>query len=345
MFERRLLTPEAISRSYLSTAIAILVTCWAGLAPAFAVERGDPIQDNLYGVSFANEHLGWACGSFGTVAHTADGGKTWKLQETGASEPLYSIDFVDERLGWAVGRSGTILHTGDGGANWQTQKAPDAKHLFSVDFLDATFGVAVGDWGLVLVTEDGGQTWTNRSLPEDVILNDVAVIDRQRALIVGEIGSIYRTEDAGKTWTQLNSGIDKTLFGIHCLDVQTCWVVGIDALILTTTDGGGVWEVRNGSVEMRPLEQVGFGQAFENPSLYAIDVVGSFGVAAGEIGSVFVSRDAGVTWQRLEASKNWALPWFRDLALVGAERGAIVGARGRRVMIREGRIEADGQGE
>lgn len=323
---------------------ALFVACAVVLSAAI-VRAADVVQDNLYSVSFATPQMGWASGAFGSIVHTSDGGKTWAQQDSTASESLYSIDFANERLGWAVGRAGVIVHTSNGGANWRAQTAPSAKHLFSVDFVDETFGIAVGDWGVILVTEDGGQTWVDRSLSEDLILNGVTAVSRTAALIAGEIGTIFRTEDAGRTWNRLATGIDKTLFGIRCVDAQRCWAVGIDALILHTADGGATWDLRHGAAEVRQLEQVGFGQAFENPSLYAVDVEGPFGVAAGELGSVFVSRDGGQEWSRLDASKNWALPWFRDLVVFDGERGAIVGAGGRRIMINEGRIEVDAEGD
>ncbi len=323
--------------------VALLAVCGVlSIAPAAAT---DAIQDNLYGVSFVDSDVGWASGAFGTIAHTSDGGKTWVSQATGASESLFSVDFVNESLGWAVGRSGTIVHTGDGGKQWHAQKSPSEKHLFSVDFVDEAFGIAVGDWGIILVTEDGGRTWDDRSLTEDLILNSVSVVDRKTALIAGEIGALFRTDDGGHTWQRLNGGLDKTLFGVSCTDTQRCFAAGIDAIILRTVDGGATWDVRNGSTEVRALEQVGFGQAFDNPSLYAVHVQGDFGVAAGEIGSVFVSKDAGATWTRFEASKNWALPWFRDLSLLSGNNGEIVGAGGKRIRIKDGRIELDSEGD
>ena len=318
----------------------LLFGCIAAPATAAPVTK-----DNLYGTSFVDARIGWACGAFGTIFHTSDAGKSWQTQTSGTYEALFSIDFVDRNSGWAVGRSGTIIHTKDGGKTWSAQSAGSDKHLFSVDFTDQNNGMAVGDWGVILVTSDGGASWSERSLSEDVILNAVSLIDAEKALVVGEIGSIFKTEDAGRSWTKAESGIDKTLFGVRCLNSVQCWAVGIDALILRTKDAGQSWAVLNGSIEMRALEQVGFGQAFENPSLYSVDISGEFGVAAGELGSVFVSRDGGSTWKRLEASKNWALPWFRDLDVVAGARGAIVGAGAHRVMIVNGKIEISTEGD
>ncbi len=326
-------------------AAATLTAVLACAVGELEAETGDKIQDNLYSVSFASPEKGWVCGSFGTIAATRDGGASWKHQSSGLLEQLFSIDFVDESQGWAVGRSGSIVHTSNGGDTWTVQRSPSKKHLFSVDFVDESFGVAVGDWGVILVTSDGGETWQDHSLSEDVILNSVTAVDRQRVMVAGEIGMVFRSHDGGANWEKVQSGVDKTLFGIRCVSADRCWVVGIDALILYSRDFGDTWEVLNGSTEMRALEQVGFGQAFENPSLYSISVVGQFGVAVGEIGSVFLSHDSGKSWKRLEASKNWALPWFRDLVVLEGQRGAIVGARGRRIMIEEGRVRFDADGD
>jgi photosystem II stability/assembly factor-like uncharacterized protein len=141
----------------------------------------------------------------------------------------------------------------------------------------------------------------------------------------------------------LASGVDKTFFGLNCSSIEQCWVVGIDGLLLRSQDGGASWQVLNGETEMRSLEQVGFGQAYDNPSLYAVAVVGHFGVAVGEIGAIYLSEDDGASWQRLEASKNWALPWFRDVALTKSRSGAIVGAKGQRIQIVDGQIAVAGE--
>jgi photosystem II stability/assembly factor-like uncharacterized protein len=239
-----------------------------------------------------------------------------------------------------VGRSGTILHTGDGGETWTPQASGTDKHLFAVDFSDAQHGVAVGDWGVILVTADGGRTWTNHALEDDIILNDVSMVDAAHGWIAGEIGTILHTADGGRTWTPQPAGIDKTLFGISFADARRGWAVGIDALILRTEDGGRTWQVQNGSTEIRELEQVGFSSAYDNPSLYAVQVVGDLGVAVGEIGAVFTSSDGGRTWARRPGDAKGGPKWFRSLSLVPGTHGVIVGAGGERLRVVEGRVES-----
>ena len=292
------------------------------------------LKDNLYGTKFIDAKQGWAVGAFGTIAHTADGGETWQSQPSKTTQQLYDVDFVDAQHGWTVGRQGLVLHSADGGSTWETQTSGTDQHLFGVDFLDAQNGVAVGDFGTIIVTHDGGQHWENHTLPQDVILYDVTMLDGTHGWIAGELGTVLTTTDGGATWTKQDTGLDKTLFGIYFADAQRGWAVGIDALILRTTDGGQTWQVQNGSAEVRALEQVGFGQAYDNPSLYAVSVVGNTGYAVGEIGAIFLSKDGGQTWTRQDSSKKESGPkWFRGLSLVTGANGAVVGAGGARVLI------------
>jgi photosystem II stability/assembly factor-like uncharacterized protein len=303
----------------------------------------DRVKDNLYGVKFVDDMQGWAVGDFGSISHTRDGGKTWHLENSHTTEMLFDVDFVDAQHGWISGRSGLILHTDDGGETWVQQKSPTDKHLFAIDFVDSQFGCIAGDWGAVLVTRDGGQTWEDRTLTHDVILNDIAMIDRKRGFIVGEAGTVLATEDGCNTWTKRDSGVSKSLFGVDFVNAQHGWAVGIDALILETQDAGLTWQVRNGSTEVRALEQVGFAQAYDNPSLYGIAVVGQKGYAAGEIGAVFLSNDGGHTWTRAPSGDATESTWFRALSVVPGPNGVLVGAKGMRRMIKNGELQSIGE--
>lgn len=317
----------------------VLLSLGVSVASGAPAPGTDRLKDNLYGVKFIDQNQGWTVGAFGTVYRTSDGGKSWQPQVSHTTELLFDVDFIDPKTGWVVGRSGTILHTTDGGETWVKQNAGTDKHLFAVDFVDGQFGVAAGDWGVIVSTSDGGQTWNSHALENDVILNDVAMIDRSRGFIVGEVGTVLKTEDGGATWQPLDSGVQKTLFGVSFADASNGWAVGIDAIILQTADGGATWERRNGSVEVRELEQVGFAQALDNPSLYSVAVSGNHGFAAGEIGAVITSEDGGRTWQRRPSGEDEQGTWYRAVSVAGAA-GAIVGAKGERILIKEGVVQA-----
>nr|HDM59446.1 glycosyl hydrolase [Bacillota bacterium] len=106
----------------------------------------------------------WAVGLGGTIVQTADGGKTWELQDSGTSTILMDVCFVDESHGWAVGMDGVIIHTVDGGKTWLAQES-GAKHEFdAVRFVDERTGFIVGQESIFLRTVDGGKTWQKEIL-------------------------------------------------------------------------------------------------------------------------------------------------------------------------------------
>ena len=64
---------------------------------------------DLYDVEFVGKNEGYAVGAKGTVLHTADGGKTWIIQETKTTNDLYDINLAPDGTLWIVGKWGIIL--------------------------------------------------------------------------------------------------------------------------------------------------------------------------------------------------------------------------------------------
>jgi photosystem II stability/assembly factor-like uncharacterized protein len=298
-----------------------------GILPASA---HDPVQliDNFYATKFVDANTGWAVGAFGTIFQTRDGGTTWTPQVSHTVENLFGVDFADAQHGWIVGRVGTVLHTSDGGETWEKQ-APDTKqHLFDVRALDAQHVWAVGDWGTIISSADGGKSWQAHPLDRDIILNAEAWPDATHGWVVGEGGAILATADGGATWTEQVSGVEKTLFGLCFTDTLHGWAVGLDGLILRTVDGGQSWQAQHGDTQIGTLDQVGFKDAFDNPTLYAVAATPTFAYAVGDNGAVFASSDGGNSWQRKSVPAAANLRWIRDVSLVNGTHGMLVGANG-----------------
>lgn len=317
----------------LACAASALCLCLATAGTPFVAHARTRIIDNLFGARLVTAQDGWVVGGFGAIYRTSDGGATWRPQTSNTTEQLFGVDLADTKHGWIVGRSGLILATTDGGETWRRQTSGTENHLFEVKVLDDQRVWIVGDWGTILQTTNGGQTWENRSLERDVILNGLTFADADHGWIVGEAGAILATTDAGKTWTDQRSGVDKTLFSVFFETPQRGWATGIDGIILHTEDGGQTWTAQNGNVEVGELEQVGFDQAFGNPNVYDIAVVGQHGYAVGENGSVFASKDGGATWERQTLPQESSLRWMRAVSLIPDSRGLFVGASGLTVRV------------
>lgn len=76
-------------------------------------------EQSLYDFHVDKNHPNayYACGWYGNIYKSEDGGANWKELESGISgtTSLYGIFFIDDSTGWAVGDDGTILKTSNGG--------------------------------------------------------------------------------------------------------------------------------------------------------------------------------------------------------------------------------------
>ncbi len=307
--------------------IILLIFSFACGAMASPEKRVEQIwQDDLFSVTFPAENEGWACGRWGTVLHTADGGKTWKRQESGTDFTLTSISFVDPLHGWAVGDGGTIIHTGDGGKTWKRQRSPVPLILMQICFVSPLKGWIVGERTHILNTEDGGSTWKVQFKEDDFILKAISFSDPQNGWSVGEYGLIYHTRDGGKKWVKEAGGFggvseetgdiiaDPYLFDVMVIDAQTAWAVGIEGHVTRTTDGGKTWKkVDTGAPKI---------------TLFCIAGDKWNTINIGGDGIFLTSKDGGKTWKAPKFDPPITYSWFYGLARRGISGFVAVGFEG-----------------
>jgi photosystem II stability/assembly factor-like uncharacterized protein len=313
IFEQRLLVILLMIFS-----ISYFVSC----SPVSQQKKQRAMVEDLLSVAFPTEKEGWACGRWGIVLHTADGGKTWVLQSSGTENTLVSIHFVDPQNGWAVGEEGFILHTADGGNTWGQQKSPVPFYLMKVYFVTPLKGWIVGERTHILSTIDGGKTWIIQFKDEDFILKSISFCDELHGWAVGEYGFIYHTEDGGTTWKKQAGNFDISdetgavegenfLFDVTAVDPQTVWAVGIDGYVIRTVDGGKTWkEVKT-----------------EAPKTQLFCVASSQGdtVLIGGNGTFLISTDNGKTWKNPTFDPPINYGWLYGLARRGGAEFVAVG--------------------
>ncbi len=304
---------------------------WIALLLAWGIfTRGAPAGerpgDDLFSVTFVSATEGWASGRWGTVLHTADGGRTWERQETGVDYTLASVSFADPRNGWAVGDEGTILRTADGGRSWRRQDSPVPYFLMGVAFVTPEEGWIVTERTTILHTDDGGRTWEVQLRDEDFILRSVSFCDRRTGWAVGEFGYIYRTGDGGRTWVRQAGEFDISeetgeivggnfLFDVDAVSPREAWVVGIDGYVARTLDGGATWEVLTEGVPKTHL----FGVRAE-PGGGPVVVVGD--------ATLLTSGDRGATWRPARATPPVTYGWLYRIAARGTAGLVAVGKEG-----------------
>lgn len=167
-------------------------------------------------------------------------------------------------------------------------------------------------------------------LAEDAKLHDVTFIDSQRGWAVGDRGVVLCTDDGGVHWRRQPSGVDCPLLSVTFVSPERGWIAGGDATplshrsrgrLLRTIDGGRTWQRMQDSTLPR-LTHVQFFDA-------------AHGVATGYGSSfypsgLFVTRDAGATWQPFSRPRRtaWLAADFLDL-----ENGVLVSGQGERAVL------------
>jgi photosystem II stability/assembly factor-like uncharacterized protein len=273
------------------------------------------IDNELFGISFADARNGHAVGTGETAMATADGGATWQRQQLPVHESdelVRSVSFPDPMHGHAVTLGGSLLVTSDGGATWQAQKAPPPLDLDgqkvqwtfpAVSFSDAQHGFVVGGRGAVLSTSDGGANWQVFSNPTFGNLMDVQAVTPTSGEAVGWSGQVQdgtpfvtiATVDGGRTWephaAQFKPGISSLNFnGVSFPDPLHGFAVGDGGRIVATSDGGRTWTLeRSGSTE-------NFGGVAFTDARRGV-AVGTVTFTTGQQRAiVFATDDGGLTW-------------------------------------------------
>lgn len=217
--------------------------------------------------------VGLACAALGTFAVDLD--PLDPLAQPAAPSASASAAFLTaaaragDRL-VAVGEAGVIVYSDDRGRSWSQARVPVSVSITAVHFATPTQGWAVGHSGVVLASSDGGRSWALQ-------------LEGNRIVALPDAGGAVGAEAP-----PANPG--DPLLDVYFSDAQHGHAVGAFGLMLRTDDGGKTWVRRNG--------------ALPNPEgrhLYAIRPSGDALYVVGESGSIFVSRDRGTSFARVDS--------------------------------------------
>lgn len=79
------------------TLILIFISVYTLVPISGNAEKKKGLYQDLFSVSFPSKNEGWACGRWGTILHSSDGGETWAPQQSGTDYTLSSTSFVDSK--------------------------------------------------------------------------------------------------------------------------------------------------------------------------------------------------------------------------------------------------------
>jgi photosystem II stability/assembly factor-like uncharacterized protein len=321
----------------------VAVATFMAACPALAQPEPSPpetFQDaELAAITFVDADRGWAVGDRGVIWHTSDGGRTWRLQNSGVTCRLEAIQFLDADIGFAVGgwpqpytheTHGVVLRTRDGGKTWQNTPDLTLPGLRCVRFFDTRQGWALGDGSPlypsgVFRSDDGGRTWSPVPKGETAGWNTGDFRDAKSGAAVGISGSLGLV-----TATEVRPSPTPGLGPRYVRRMQLAgrtggWLVGDGGLALTTGDGGFTWTAPAG-----PLPDI----ATSELDFRALAVFGSNVWMAGAPGTCVVySPDSGQTWQVFRTEQVAPL---RGLFFLDEYRGWAVGSLGTILHSRDG---------
>jgi photosystem II stability/assembly factor-like uncharacterized protein len=321
--------------------LTLLLLLAAPVSPLPAQTRWLPQQTGttaeFRGLHAVSSRVAWASGLGGVVAHTADGGSSWRVDTIPGAERLFLVDIhaLDDRVAWVAGTAfegasaGRIFHTRDGGRTWTSQFADSTAGIFldGVAFVDARRGVVFGDpldgRLFVLVTTDAGATWRRVAGDRLPAVNageaafaasGTSITARGREIWIGTgggpIARVFHSPDGGGTWhafdTPAKGGTSKGIFGLAFGQGGVGVAVGGDYQqravthenLLLTADGGRTWRV----AAHDGLAGIQYGVAFAGGRSF---------IATGPPGSA-MSRDVGVSWAPLDG------PGYNTVSCAGA---------------------------
>lgn len=265
---------------------------------------------------------------------TADGGKTWKLQNTSLGFFPMEMYFTSAKEGFTIVKNDEktgkdrFVKTVDGGKTWtdvkefanaslSTMSFPDAKNGFVIAEVTNTKDGSPATKLVIFSTNDGGKSWKQSDFPAEVAANQIKephvvyfknpktgwVIKANE--VEGPVqNQVFRTDDGGKTWTKIYTSDDTGVNRIAYFDENTGILMPgfwyMEPKIFRTTDGG------------KTVEQLVKGKGYHFHTFHFFDE--KSGIAFGE-NSIVKTADGGKTWnvvKKVEATMFDNLKFFNS---------------------------------
>ena len=280
---------------------AVTTSTDAGIT--WSVSYIDSQARNIQAARFIDQNTGYVVGSGGLIMKTTDGGDNWEQQNSGVTVTLYDVDFINADTGFAVGTGGNILKTTNGGNNWSVS-AYGTTTIYKIHFVNDTLiflGSASATTGILIRSTNGGASWNNISSGISGLNGTVRglyFLNENTGWISNSTGKIYKTTDGG------NSGgivydigsTTTSVYSVKFVDADSGYAVTTLGRVLQTTNGGTNWVLTQtpASVNLFSLAILGVSTDAATPVLIG-----------GDIGTIIVSQDNGVSWQlKSESAAN-----------------------------------------
>ena len=293
--------------------IIALMIGFSGFSQPFWRAQTSGVTEDLYGVHFINDQVGWVTGAFGTVLKTTNGGQTWTKLTCQSTSKLSSVYFFNSTEGVAAAWD-TVYKTINGGASWSgIWMGTTDVYFYNFFFTSQALGWCAGDEGSVNRSNNGGDFWVNTGTGQTNDVYDVCFPTTDNGYCCGNHGTISYTYNSGTEWwgTLDDHGTTANLYGIIFGDTNTGWVVGDSGIVMKTHNSGKKWYRQNS----------GFTQKLSD--VYFFDTLSGF--IAGKGGTIKKTTNGGNSWTTENSTTTYDL---NKLFFKSTTKGWAVGQHG-----------------
>ncbi len=168
-------------------------------------ERG-PVLPFL-DVVFDDARRGFVVGTFGMIAATEDGGKTWTPWLERADNPELLSFYAARRIGTEVylaGERGMVYRLDRGKGTFVRMATGYAGSLFGIVGNERVL-LAFGLRGTVVISTDGGASWSIKSLPVPAGVTGATLLDDGRVVLTNVAGMLWIGDAHGAEFRPLPS--------------------------------------------------------------------------------------------------------------------------------------------
>jgi len=277
----------------------------------------------------------------GGFAISKDGGETWTSRDPIPGQKIWSIFAAGNNV--YVGTRKGIAVSKNGGRIWAVQDLKNGsqsdRSVYSIFGINNRVWIHIREVKGLGVSEDNGQTWSiNSELPNSSFFNseNTSMYHNGKRLFVGSEDGLAITDDDGKTWKFLNKsnglGVDYvraiTGFGTNVY-------VGLErdgGAMSISEDDGETWGLQETTPAKEYVKSVAVGQGkvyvatkgglaisddvwekwvvkskadgLTTDNITSVSAVGSNVYVGTKNDGLYVSRDAGQTWEKKKPGKD-----------------------------------------
>lgn len=180
-------------------------------------DKGGELDAVWLDVIARDDQWAMACGAYGLLQNTNDGGARWIRTRPSADELHYNaLSGGANGFLYLAGEQGTVLINGRKRMAWDKADLNYEGSLFGVLPLDEQHLLAYGLRGRIFASDDGGETWSERANPVPVLIMCGVQLKSGVIVLGGLSGNFFVSRDRGQTFgnwkpAEYNGGVASIL--------------------------------------------------------------------------------------------------------------------------------------